>query len=1001
MAGLTEKISVLIEGSGLPLISEFHKIAAEGTKTFTTVSAQAEAMSKKVEVAQARLANAKSPAAIANAEAALTKAKVAAEQFAPAAGLAGQALEKLGIAGVGAGTALKAGLFAAGAVAVAAVAKAAQDGIASWEQLAEQTRVVQHTMGGSAEQASTLASVMRRLGVDVESSSKPLAKFGQNVAEHPEKLGKYAIAIAKTKDGHVDLVKTLENVSAAWRTSGDAAQRDSILLDVFGAKGASADGVVRLLAQDTGTWADSLKKAQEHGEVLSDAQVNKIIEFKHSMEDASNAVKLIERDLAGAFIPQMTSAAKAVDALVSSLGKIHIPSLHIPLPTFKAGSAPRAVEDFLLPTSGLNDEAKKQAAGHHDNADAARQDAAAQSAFGAAENSEVAPTKSATEAIREQKSARAELVSAAKDVRSAERSVRDDAVAEKKAHEAVSKAEQDVTKAHKDVEKAIQGVSKAQREAVKAHEAVGKAVEGVSRAQREAVKAHEDVAKAIDNVAKAEREVLKAHENVAKAVEHVGDAEKELHKLLEKGPVDWKAVASAQREASRAAESTQRAQENLAKAIEHLNQVAKGASIDELTDAELRLEGATLGAAHAQRNLTKAREDLLKSQIGAEGSADLADAQLAFADASLQVREANQQQKESQEALNTTRQKGSILDQEYISAQQAVRDAVTSLSDAEQSQADTEQRLREARAGDPEFADKVAQAQRNVRDAVEGVKDAQQAERDAQDNVRAATEAVADAQQRERDAQEAVHTATEAVADAQDRERDAQAAVGQATDAVAEAKQREGDARQHVADAQDAVGRAEENSRDAAETLAGAQERLSDAFNTAATVLPGINTELDALIQKYPQLASIIQSLQQQLAAAPPGWTPGNYAAYQAQYGHNDTAYPNSNGLPPGATQSSLTFAEGGIVDSTTLAIIGEAGPEAILPLTKPGRMVEILNRLGLLKPLAGKAGGATLNIHGDGGGSATDHVVNVYLDGQLITSYTARAMESRRRARS
>jgi hypothetical protein len=41
-------------------------------------------------------------------------------------------------------------------------------------------------------------------------------------------------------------------------------------------------------------------------------------------------------------------------------------------------------------------------------------------------------------------------------------------------------------------------------------------------------------------------------------------------------------------------------------------------------------------------------------------------------------------------------------------------------------------------------------------------------------------------------------------------------------------------------------------------------------------------------------------------------------------------------------------MAEGGIVTSPTLALIGEAGPEAVVPLSKMGQM-----------------GGVTINVHG------------------------------------
>ena len=44
---------------------------------------------------------------------------------------------------------------------------------------------------------------------------------------------------------------------------------------------------------------------------------------------------------------------------------------------------------------------------------------------------------------------------------------------------------------------------------------------------------------------------------------------------------------------------------------------------------------------------------------------------------------------------------------------------------------------------------------------------------------------------------------------------------------------------------------------------------------------------------------------------------------------------------------------EGGVVDKPTSAVVGEKGPEAVLPLGKPDRMAEILKKAGYPKAAA------------------------------------------------
>lgn len=47
-------------------------------------------------------------------------------------------------------------------------------------------------------------------------------------------------------------------------------------------------------------------------------------------------------------------------------------------------------------------------------------------------------------------------------------------------------------------------------------------------------------------------------------------------------------------------------------------------------------------------------------------------------------------------------------------------------------------------------------------------------------------------------------------------------------------------------------------------------------------------------------------------------------------------------------------FAEGGIVRGPTQALIGEAGTEVVIPMTRPGRAAELMRQSGLAQMLGG-----------------------------------------------
>ncbi|MCL1826540.1 MAG: hypothetical protein FWG20_00700, partial [Candidatus Cloacimonetes bacterium] len=77
-----------------------------------------------------------------------------------------------------------------------------------------------------------------------------------------------------------------------------------------------------------------------------------------------------------------------------------------------------------------------------------------------------------------------------------------------------------------------------------------------------------------------------------------------------------------------------------------------------------------------------------------------------------------------------------------------------------------------------------------------------------------------------------------------------------------------------------------------------------------------------------------------------------------------------------GSDEEIPAFAEGGIVNRPTFGMIGEDGPEAVIPLSKPDRASELLNKTGL----SGSGGGSsfvfspTVNIHGNADKTVIDN---------------------------
>lgn len=87
---------------------------------------------------------------------------------------------------------------------------------------------------------------------------------------------------------------------------------------------------------------------------------------------------------------------------------------------------------------------------------------------------------------------------------------------------------------------------------------------------------------------------------------------------------------------------------------------------------------------------------------------------------------------------------------------------------------------------------------------------------------------------------------------------------------------------------------------------------------------------------------------------------------------------PTYNPRGPGGQQK---YAEGGIVTGPTNALIGEAGPEAVIPLTKPKRAAEIMAQAGLTSSMS-----PNINVY------IGNRQIDAYIDARIAESNTVTA---------
>ncbi len=276
-------------------------------------------------------------------EKALNKTATAAEKVAPSAGIANKALgdvkstllgmvpggqaaagavDKVGEASSATGGLMKGALVGGAAAAGVALAKMTADGIQQFTALATETRGYQRVVGGTAESASAMVVAFREMGVDSEAASKGMFKLSREVESGNAALGAYGVQVAMNKDGTTDLNGTLLNVVDAYNATDDAAQRNAIAFAAFGKAGVA---LTPILAKGRDGLKELWAAAANHGEIMSQDDINQAIAFKRATRDLGEAFKGLEIQLAKGLVPTLTSVTKNLSDVTDAANKLTKP----------------------------------------------------------------------------------------------------------------------------------------------------------------------------------------------------------------------------------------------------------------------------------------------------------------------------------------------------------------------------------------------------------------------------------------------------------------------------------------------------------------------------------------------------------------------------------------------------------------------------------------------------------------------------------------------------
>jgi hypothetical protein len=563
---------------------------------------------------------------------------------------------------------------AAGAAAFGVTASAVKDTISTFEDMAGQARKIQRATGETAEEASSLAAVMRVLGIDTDNGATALNQFAKRL--DPEALRKYGVEVAHNADGTTDLHETLLRVADAYQHTADKSDQAKLGAAAFGKQFVTLQPL--LLQGRKGL--EALFK-ETHGSVLSKKQLEDARVFQREIADLTERMKGFEAQLGSAIVPALDKVAAGLlvvahhaDNVAHSIGvvsdKFNALEKHSPgLIERQIGN----VEHAISAMTGLGGASK-------DSGDEAKQ---------AAED--------AAEAIAAEADALKSLESALKANISAQRSLEDAQDSIAASGRKIADLEGQRTKLLAAGSVDLKAVADAERGLRDAREGQQASLATLATDEGNLSRVRATAARdATEDLTRSELRYRGSLLDVADAQDAAADAQKRLD-TLRSGPSSadqaeatlavaeaQQRLADLQQQASRGgststtANDVTRAQLDLLKAEQALADLQAGSPkrTQEITDAErdlerrkITLEGATLDQGDAERDLADKRD------VGGIAAAKVRDAEA-----------------------------------QVDAARRGVRDASEQVAAAE----DT---LRTARAGDPDFQKKLADLDQQIADA--------------------------------------------------------------------------------------------------------------------------------------------------------------------------------------------------------------------------------------------------------------------------------------------
>lgn len=280
---------------------------SKAAKETEQAAGKVEAAAKKSSGAVAKAAKETDDAA-SKVSASAAKSGVNLSKLTDASGKTGKAFGALGLNAKGLGVDLEQGPTAGALVAGAAIAKFALDGVSKFQQLGSEVLKFSRVAGTSAEESSKWVAVADDFEISSDQAAMAIGRLAKTAGSTPAALQAMGIEIAHNADGGVDLQATMLNVARAYSSTNDQAKRAALGTAAFGK---SWQDLVPLLEQGADGLQQSLDGVSKT-QILSAADLKKAEDYRLAMDNLSDAVGGLQRELGQGLIPALTEVANDV-----------------------------------------------------------------------------------------------------------------------------------------------------------------------------------------------------------------------------------------------------------------------------------------------------------------------------------------------------------------------------------------------------------------------------------------------------------------------------------------------------------------------------------------------------------------------------------------------------------------------------------------------------------------------------------------------------------------